>query len=242
VLTRRLSGIRFGLPKDTIESYNRVLLVGIGGAGKTTLISRLVSNKFANPRVRTQELFTYSLVHEIIYQDNTSDYAISHVCRIDIDDYQGQSLNQITTSWKNDFRPDGAFLCTSVIFVVDLIEPPERPDAIVNVQDKFSPARVRNNIREWPRGLVQNIIDMTEPGNLKYICLFVNKIDLISDNSRENIVRIKAAYDSLWRLLYQTDTGAEYDLIVGSAATGDGVSQLLSRLIELSAPPGPGAH
>ena len=239
-LSRRLSGVRFGLPEKWIESYNRVLLVGEAGTGKTTLIRNLLSNRSANPRVSTSDLRTYSLVHEIIYQTNVSSFSTSYVCRIDIDDYRGQSLGQILNDWKNDFRPDGALACCSVIFVVDLFAPLKDSDAVLPQQDRWSAARVRHNLAQSPENLIQAIIDKVDLGNLKYVCLFVNKVDLLNNISSETVSEIKGQYQRLSQYIKRSLSGVDFEVIVGSADKGIGVSQLLNRLIEVSAPPGPG--
>jgi GTPase SAR1 family protein len=239
-LSRRLSGVRFGLPEKLVESYNRVLLVGLSGTGKTTLIRKLLSNKSANPRVTTADLFTYSLVHETIYRSDTSDLSVSYVCRMDIDDYRGQYLSQILNEWKDDFRPVGTFACSSVIFIADLFEPLNNPDAVTPHRDKWSAARVRENLAQWSESLVRAIIEKADSGNLKYVCLFVNKMDLLRRFDSEIEKQVEYQYRRMRASILKSLAGVEFDLIVGSAEKGIGVSRLLNRLVEVSAPPGPG--
>jgi hypothetical protein len=238
-LRRRLTGVRFQLPEQYIESYNRVLLVGLGGSGKTTLIRELTGNKSASPRIKSADLLTYSLVHEIVYQE--INYAKSHVCRIDIDDYRGQEPAQILAGWNVDkLEAPPAFSCTSVIFLVDLFEEPAHAGDTQEPQETWNNTRVQKHLTEWPQSLVRSVIYMARQGNLKYICLFVNKVDLLSVYSTAKAPEIFALFGPIDDALASVSAGALYERIVGSAAKDIGVSQVLNRLVEVSSPAGPG--
>jgi hypothetical protein len=88
---------------------------------------------------------------------------------------------------------------------------------------------------------VQAIFSKVTSHNLKYACLFINKLDLIKNASDETIKSIEALYKKLWTHIYSAAPDCEFDLIVGSADKGIGTTQVLKRLVELSSPPGPGS-
>jgi hypothetical protein len=241
-LTRRLSGVRFGLPDQVIESYNRVLLVGMGGTGKTSLIRSLFANPTANPRMKTGELSTYCLVHEIVYQDRDPANSVSHACRIDIDDYSGQDYSQIMNGWKTNPLEDGdVYKCSSVIFMVDLFHPPSSPDALLFPRDRIDQARIKANQTYWPSNNVEQVFSKVEGDNLKYVCLFVNKCDLLNTTSENIITEIKTRYKNLWEAIYTNLVDCECEIVIGSAEKGIGTTRVLNKLIQMSARPIPGA-
>jgi hypothetical protein len=71
----------------------------------------------------------------------------------------------------------------------------------------FSQKRVEDNLREWNIQSIQAILGMFTRPQLKYICLFVNKIDLLVgyDEAMEN--EIKKAYLPLLRELNEVSEG-----------------------------------
>lgn len=200
----------------------------------------MTGNKTANPWIKSADVLTYSLVHEIVYKDPVSGYGKSHVCRIDIDDYRGQETSQILGSWNPTPPESASFSCTSIIFMVDLFkEPPyagegQRPK--VNWED----SRVKQHVKQWPDSLVRSIVAMARGGNLKYICLFVNKIDLLrvfpDDKQRE----ILTQFYEIDEALRSVSAGTLYERKIGSADKHIGVSHILNKLIEVSVPSAPG--
>src|SRR5687767_1426028 len=58
-LKQWISGPRFPMPAARTDRTNRVLMVAIGGTGKTTTIKNMMHNLGADPRVKTGDVVTY---------------------------------------------------------------------------------------------------------------------------------------------------------------------------------------
>jgi hypothetical protein len=189
--------------------------------------------------MKSANLVTYSLIHEITYQDTHSGFAKSHVCRIDIDDYRGKEPSQILGGWKMQ-KLDSIFSCTSVIFLVDLFDEPPHSDDTQVSKKVWDTTRVQKHLAGWPPRLVRSVISMARPGNLKYMCLFVNKIDLLRVYPSEKASEIYTSFQPIDEALSSVSAGALYERIIGSAEKDIGVAWVLNRLVEISSPAGPG--
>jgi hypothetical protein len=124
--------------------------------------------------------------------------------------------------------------------VVDLFDPPHKPDQEIARQAKPSERRIKKNVTFWPKNLIQSVIEKVEPGNLKYVCLFINKRDLLESYDSAIEEEIKHQYRDMWKSIFTDISDVECELIIGSADKNIGTANLLSKLIEVSAPPGPG--
>lgn len=226
---RRLTGPRFSLPEKFEESMNRVLLVGIGGVGKTSLIKKITAHSEIDPRIRSADFRTYSLVHEV------SSTRSQKVCRIDIDDYRGQDLGQLVDAWST--RKNGLKNANieSIVMVVDLFKPVGAGGAALRSSPNIDLDRVNHNISEWSNAAISAIMSL--PSNRpRYICLFINKCDALVPWTEESEDKIVSLYQPLADALGSRSSGGLFRVIVGSAVSDRGTMRLLHELIEQSAP------
>jgi hypothetical protein len=92
------------------------------------------------------------------------------------------------------------------------------PGEIFPKAQNFSQKRVEDNLKEWNSQSIQAILGLFTRPQLKYICLFINKVDLLVgyDEAMEN--EIKEAYLPLMRELKEASDGVRFECLLGSAA------------------------
>jgi hypothetical protein len=77
---------------------------------------------------------------------------------------------------------------------------------------------------------------------LKYVCVFVNKYDLVTDTKRYSKKRATKSYEKLADYLRlkvpppKAGGTIKVDVIIGSAKTGDGHEDLIANIVEHSSP------
>lgn len=205
-----------------------VLLLGIGGVGKTAIIKALTGMTEANPAIKTTELATYMLVKETEYNVNLSESGVElperSLTRIYLDDTIGQNLN---IGFKNDrLRTERAKIIenTVVVLVVDLF-----PQTMQKTTYKVpNQSRINQNIRAWEKTSLQAIRDVKNPSTF---VLFINKVDQLEFLSDAAIENAKEKYKDLMKEITKylvTNKPPYIDkdkviTIVGSAARGLGV-------------------
>jgi hypothetical protein len=83
---------------------------------------------------------------------------------------------------------------------------------------------------EWNNQSIQAILGLFTRPQLKYICLFINKIDLLFgyDEAMEN--DIKEAYLPLLRQLHEASEGVRFECKLGSAARDLKIGELRNVL------------
>jgi tRNA A37 threonylcarbamoyladenosine biosynthesis protein TsaE len=229
-LARRLAGPRFGLPANSKEYSNRVLLVGLGGAGKTSLIQKLTADPRADPRVRSARFETYSLVHEVVSEEE------ARVYRIDIDDYRGQNQGDLVAAWTQMNRDAEAVAIRSLILVVDLF-PPAAHGEIAQPQETISAERVKQTIEQWSDAAISAIMGLASD-ELNYLCLFINKADLLLPRTAESQRLILRAYQPLVECLAKRSGGILFETKIGSTASDESIVTLMHSLIERAVPIG----
>ncbi len=223
-LQRRLSGPRFSLPATSVESVNRVLQVGLGGSGKTTLIKTITAHPDVDPRIRTSKVRTYSLVHELTTNK------VQHVCRIDIDDYRGQRIGDLVKEWGNRKKRGEDLKIHSLVFVVDLFYPPG-PTETLAPTNEVDPKRISEHLKEWSAQAVDAVMSLSSI-RANYICLFINKVDLLVPCNEQSLSKINESFRPLIEIISTQSSGALFEVIIGSATTGERVPEVVHRFIE----------
>ena len=234
-LRKRLAGPRFKLPKTQSDSYQRILLLAIGGTGKTQLVRSLFGysdrhKEAPDPRVSTQGLRLYTLNHEVTSGDHAS------VCRLEIEDYRGQDITQISHHVSQQSHDPKALPFTSVILMVDLFETDEyrnEEDSELPepVEDEPDTDRVGEHKRVWTNELLKAIISPL-PRKLSSVFLIINKLDLLKDSlSPQKINGVRKRYQPLLDVLVNSIPGVKPEIIFTSAAKGWGMTKLLKQLI-----------
>lgn len=234
-LRRRLAGPRFALASSQAESYQRILLLAIGGTGKTQLVRSLFgySDRHKdppNPQVSTQGLKLYTMNHEITSGDQAS------MCRFEIEDYRGQDITQISQHVTELSRDPKALPFTTIILMVDLFQ----TDEYENQDDSELPkpefdgpdsARVDEHKGVWTRELLRTVISPL-PRKLGSVFLIINKLDLLENPfSAAKLNGIRTRYQPLINVLTESIPSVRPEIILGSAAKGWGMNRLLKQLI-----------
>jgi len=114
--------------------------------------------------------------------------------------------------------------------VVDVTNSPKYPGEIFPKAQNFSQKRVEDNLKECNSLSIQAILWLFTRPKLKYICLFINKVDLLVgyDEAMEN--EIKEAYLPLLRELKEASDGVRFECMLGSAARDLKIGELKNAL------------
>ena len=199
-----------------------VLLVGLGGSGKTSIIRALSGCGEANPAAGTsvRNVKIYNLVQEVDVQADNRE--ITHtVNRIYIEDYAGQEagrrLHDPAIKKREQIIPS-----TVICIVVDLFHPPTSADQGLAPSDSWSEKRVKEQIKEYPKGMLNGIRRMSD--TCKQVCLFINKADLLTPYEASTHESILDRYSTLRSEISFEFQSVPFSTIVGAAATGWGIS------------------
>lgn len=216
ILEGRVLDPFFERPLDFDQYATNMILIGEGGSGKTALVHALSSAGEAQPDVATDEVSSYTLVHEItIGQKGKSK---RRLVRIYTDDYVGQDWVQGTQSPMVRARQRYVRSSTLVI-IVDLVAPGTRLKPALR-RDRIQTTRVKEQLRIYNEPALQNLSSLLGDGG--QIILFINKIDLIYPTTDETISEAKQSYAPLIQALSEM-RGVKLKVLVGSATTGLGL-------------------
>lgn len=222
---------------------NSIMLLGLGGVGKTTFIRHLFRNPAANPTVSTEhyELYrTTIIVCDSGRGDAKPKQGKKHT--LFVGDYRGQNLGQLVrefvTQQKKPFEPMSYGFINSLILVVDLFPPPERiDDPPLEPRDDVDSSRVKLHGNQWNDTALDAVFGLLTSGSLKYVCLFVNKSDLLTESNTTAVQkRVKKRFSDLQSRLEQRaiHAGADFELVLGSAENSTGISRVQEALFERS--------
>jgi hypothetical protein len=127
---------------------------------------------------------------------------------------------------------------------VDIAKPHDRntqnsEDFAIEVKDSWR-ERVQQNVEQWSSTALDAIFGFTTKPNvndpngnsLKYVCLFVNKTDLLPGMEDE----IRRAYQVLTEAFRARCSGLRFELLLGSADKGTATPDLIKSLKEYSWP------
>jgi len=200
-----------------------VILVGLGGAGKTSIVRALSGCGEANPAAATVprlKVKLYSVVQEIDVIDGESSL-LHDLNRIYIEDYEGQQfgnrLHDGTVRKREELIPS-----TVIVLVVDLFYPSKPSNQKLPSRDSWEESRVRENLKQYPEGVLNSIKLMTP--KCSRVCLFINKADLVQPYDDHVEAAIMKRFQPLREDIDNEFQGCETTTIIGSAASGWGVS------------------
>src|SRR5262249_15731883 len=168
-LKTRLKALQLPPPIKVDETRNSILLVGIGGVGKTSLIRALTHDSAAEPDT-TGPFKIYKHVEELGNEP-------SGIKRTNLyfSDYRLQNLTYLIGGFlaqqKQLYCPLRYGFLNSLVMVVDVTDPPKYPGEIFPKAQNFSPKRVEENLREWNIQSIQATLGLFTRPQLKYICL-----------------------------------------------------------------------
>lgn len=233
-LQRRVSGLTRPINVKR-GKRNSMMLLGLGGVGKTTFVRSLFSNERANPTASTER---YELYRTTFSLEDPNNPKKGRQYTLFVGDYRGQNLGQLVrefvTQQKNSFDPMSYGFINSLILIVDLFPPPDR-DNPLEPQDKLDDNRVNMHIDQWNETALDAVFGLLTRDSLKYVCLYINKADvLIKNQEKQDLIR-RHFSELRSRLQKRTDiVNAKFDLIIGSALDGSGIPEIKENLFSTS--------
>ncbi|MGI9487545.1 MAG: GTPase domain-containing protein [Geminicoccaceae bacterium] len=211
---------------------NSIIVLGIERVGKTTLIRQLFEDRNANPFETTNEYSIYSkemIVEDIKYHMYASDYAGQDI---------GSLIGAFLGQQKRRYSPMSYGHVNSVILIVDLFTKADRGEPDPETLNSPLQSQIDKQLDQWNDLAIDAVFGLLTENTFKYFCLFVNKIDLLSDQSKESQERYGALFSTLKdRIINRAKKEAqniEVDVIVGSAEQGAGTHRLREKLREYS--------
>ena len=248
VLEDRLDGITRPIKVEKGHKRNSIMLLGIGGAGKTSLIRTLFDNPAAKPEDATEnyDMYRISISTKTFRQDGalegkdatSNDAPQGEKCTLFIGDYRGQNLGTLVRTFvlqqKMSYHPMAYGYINTLILVVDIIPPPPNRDGpFPEPQAEADTKRVRVHNQEWNDTALDAIFGLLTRNSLSHICLFINKFDLITDSSAESERKIIKKFQRVASRLREraNGAGASFEILLGSAKTGAQVNPLKRKII-----------
>lgn len=179
------------------DKKNSVVMVGIGGVGKTKLISKMFGINIPQTNRKTEHASVYK---NRFIVDPSSDRGVWNY----ILDYRGQSLADLVRTFiKQQYKPNSYFKFGNIqtlMFVVDLRKPPPIDEHGVRREDTVEPKpkedkkRVVENLENWNAQSISAAFGMVEIENLKSVLFLINKWDLVSSHTKTAEDRILQHY------------------------------------------------
>lgn len=203
---------------------NSVIMIGLGGTGKTTLIRNLVKDPNANPDKKTEE---YHLFHGERRTEQARHYLY-------ISDYRGQNIGTLVRSFikqqKIKYSPMAYGHVNSLIVLVDIEEPKPSPMDEEPAQiDEPNFLRVQTHLAQWSGTALDAVFGFLTAETLNYVCLFINKADLLKTREKQ---AVRALFKDLEGLLRERcGEGIKFEVYVGSVREGEQVNRLEDDLL-----------
>ncbi len=238
-ISKIFSGVR--IPKG--HRKNSIMMLGLGGSGKTTLSRRICGDMAQEPSKETNEFTLFEGAG--MNNDQKYDYYIS--------DYIGQDVGSLVSGFiKQQLTERSPFRfgdVNALILVVDIVDPDDELDDIPADQHpkikEPNADRILENLTQWNRTALDAIFGMHTVDSLRYVCLFVNKKDRLASWNSSTAEKIRKSYKPLAddlsrRCFYEDERSATqqyaiFDIVIGSAAEDIPV-QLINNLQLMSVP------
>lgn len=217
-----LSGLRE--PRVPSPSkFTSALVIGIGDSGKSELIKRLRVKQVGDPH-KTLHVETY----RIAIQDGELNNDVF------LTDYVGQNLGSLIRSFvesqREPYSPLRYGYINALILVVDVAPADGIGLEGFSLSHEVAQKRVARQLAEWNHQALSAVFGMLTSG-IRYVCLFVNKCDLLPGNAQERAHAVTEVYRPLVeQLRRRTPTGTEVEIMAGSTVTGALVPELAAKL------------
>ena len=232
-----LRGITLPAKVPKGHKRNSIMLLGIGGVGKTTLIRSLFANPKANPAFSTVAYELYRTTIDVAVETGERG---GQPCHLFVGDYRGQDLGSLIREFivaqMKSYDPMSYGYINTLVLMVDVVDPPASPDEVPpGQQSEVNLSRVRKQKREWNDTALDAVFGLLTKSSLSHVCLFINKSDLITNgNDEEKESEIKTLYGGLAKKLRKRAHGAnaEFNVLYGSADKGTNVPVLQRALLD----------
>lgn len=153
-------------------------------------------------------------------------------------DYAGQDLGSLVRAFVEQQRlpysPIRYGHINSLILLVDLMPAPATGAAKPKTANEPNSERVRQHIEEWNEQALDAVFGLFTKSSLTFVCLFVNKADLIDGNTEVLERQCVELFQPLIQRLERRGRGRLVKIIVGSAATGQGLPLVKEHLVRES--------
>ena len=222
------------------DKRNSILLLGLGGTGKTSIIKGLLNNNEANPNEKTENFTMYKGDRLSIKESDKDNKSHGNHSRywFYITDYKGQNIGQLVRSFiiqqKKPFSPLAYGHVTSLILMVDLISPKEEAHhEDIPKQEKYDQDRVNKHVAEWNDTSLDTIFGLLT-SELRYVCIFINKVDLMIDRSYGAEDTYTKVFQPMQEKIKKRAGRATVKTYLGSARDGTSLNYLTEDLMEYS--------
>jgi hypothetical protein len=209
------------------EATNNVLVLGIGGAGKTSVIRALTGNVKANPDARTNEFD----VHPVSFVDQSVP-GKEKTKTLRLADYKGQNLSTLIAGFcrlqLQPYSPLRWGHVASVLIVVDLFEPTDTGSGNNLTRAAPDSKRIQKNVANWvppvPGGT--SVLDavfglVTE--DVRLVCIFINKVDKLQSYDDQMRHAIEDEFRDIRIEIEKRPLKCKVEFRSGSAETGLGI-------------------
>jgi GTPase SAR1 family protein len=235
-LHKTLRGIRSPAIVPKGNKRNSIILIGLGGTGKTTLIKALTGHPSIEPDKKTDQYAIYRSF--IANPDNTNKKADG--CWYYISDYRGQNIGELIGAFISQqfsqYSPMAYGFINTLILIVDLLPYTNIRDG--KTFDKPDDQRITEQLNEWNETALSAVFGLLTYESLTVICLYINKLDLLGPQSQDDKERYKKSFlDLIERIEKRRKAiekvkkekglaGPELHIILGSVRDGAGIPEL----------------
>lgn len=231
------SSYRLPVQIPSKDKRNSILLVGLGGTGKTSLIKALLNNHEANPNEKTESFEIYK-GDRLSIRNNQDSNTENNRYWFYIADYKGQNVGQLIRSFivqqKKPYSPLAYGYVTSLILIVDLIAPKEEQDGeALKRRAEYDKSRVEEHLSQWNETALDSIFGLLT-SELRYVSIFINKIDLMENRTHEYDEKLLSLFKPLEYKIRKRSGRATVKMYLGSAQTGAAINFLVEDIMEYS--------
>lgn len=122
---------------------------------------------------------------------------------------------------------------TSLIVIVDVVAPPTDPKGKIESMDSPDESRIMKHIGQWNESALSAVFGLLT-NSLQYVCLFINKMDVITSHDEVSFEKIENDYLPIKNILKKYCHTIDFEVLLGSAKNGMNVQELENRILQHS--------